>query len=42
MFYLLLRLLHEDFANGTISREEYRQAVMRIATVHGIRRNGIQ
>ncbi len=42
MFYLLLRLLHEEMSDGKISREEYMKAVSRAASVHGIRKNGIQ
>jgi hypothetical protein len=42
MFYLLLRLLHEEMSDGKISREEYMKAVSKVASVHGIRKNGIQ
>ncbi|HPK45178.1 MAG TPA: hypothetical protein PLV62_09380 [Spirochaetota bacterium] len=42
MFYLLLRLLHEEMVEGKISREEYFEAVIRIASIHGFKRNGIQ
>ncbi len=42
MFYLLLRLLHEEMAGGRITREEYRNAVEKAARLHGIRRNGLR
>ncbi len=42
MFYLLLRMLHEEMTSGKISREEYRSAVEKVALFHGIRRNGIR
>ncbi len=42
MFYLLLRLLHEEMETGRISRDEYTSAVERAARFHGIKRNGIR
>lgn len=42
MFYLLLRLLYEEMAEGKISKEEYYEAVFRIASIHGFKRNGIR
>ena len=42
MFYLLLRLLHEEMSDGKISRDEYMNAVIKVASVHGNRKNGIQ
>lgn len=42
MFYLLLRLLYEEMAEGKITKEEYYEAVIRIASIHGIKRNGIR
>jgi hypothetical protein len=42
MFYLLLRILHDEMVTGKISREEYITGVMKIALFHGIRRNGIR
>jgi len=42
MFYLLLRLLHEEMTNGKISVDEYYSAVTKAAIFHGIRRNGIR
>ncbi len=42
MFYLLLRLLHDEMETGKISREEYRSAIERVAQLHGIKRNGIR
>lgn len=41
MFYLILRLLHEEMAQNKITREEYFSAVVKIAHFHGIKRNGI-
>ncbi len=41
MFYLILRLLHEEMTQDKISREEYFSAVVKIAHFHGIKRNGI-
>lgn len=42
MFYLLLRLLHEEMTAGKITRDDYCKAVERVASVHGIRKNGIR
>ncbi len=42
MFYLLLRLLHEEMLSGRISGIEYRSAVEKAAILHGIRKNGIR
>ncbi|MCX8124291.1 MAG: hypothetical protein N3F66_09020 [Spirochaetes bacterium] len=42
MFYLLLRLLYEEMAEGKITKDEYYEAVIRIASLHGIKRNGIR
>ncbi len=42
MFYLLLRLLHEEMRSGKISQMEYMRAVTRIAEFHGFKRNGIR
>jgi hypothetical protein len=42
MFYLLLRLLHEEMESGRISPEEYAAAVEKTAQFHGIRKNGIR
>ena len=42
MCYLLLRLLHEEMADGNISREEYNKAIVKVARFHGIKRNGIR
>jgi hypothetical protein len=42
MFYLLLRLLNEEMERGSISRDEYRHAVVRAARFHGFRKNGIR
>lgn len=42
MFYLLLRLLHEEMESGRITPEEYRAAVEKIAKLHGIRKNGLR
>jgi len=42
MFYLLLRLLHEEMTGGRISRDEYGRAVEKAARVHGIRKNGLR
>jgi hypothetical protein len=41
MFYLLLRILHDDMETGKISRDEYFRAVVKIARFHGFKRNGI-
>jgi hypothetical protein len=41
MFYLILRLLHEEMTQDKISREEYFSAVVKIAHFHGTKRNGI-
>lgn len=42
MFYLLLRLLYEEKTEGKISTEEYRDAVIQAASIHGMKRNGIR
>lgn len=42
MFYLLLRLLHEEMETGKITGDDYRRAVVRAARFHGIQRNGIR
>jgi len=42
MFFLLLRLLHEEMLAGRISNPEYRKAVEKAAAIHGIKRNGIR
>jgi hypothetical protein len=42
MFFLLLRMLNEDMEKGRISREEYAMAIEKIASIHGIRKNGIR
>jgi hypothetical protein len=42
MFFLLLRMLNEDMEKGKISREEYAMAIEKIASIHGLRKNGIR
>ncbi|HSV95406.1 MAG TPA: hypothetical protein VLM75_00580 [Spirochaetota bacterium] len=42
MFYMILRLLHEEMESGIISPQEYHSAVVKAAVIHGIRRNGIR
>ena len=41
MFYLLLRLLHDEMLSGAITYDEYKKAVSEVASVHGIKKNGI-
>ncbi len=42
MFYLLLRILHDEMTEGKISKDEYLSAVVKVALFHGIRRDGIR
>ncbi|HNR89948.1 MAG TPA: hypothetical protein PKM65_16540 [Spirochaetota bacterium] len=42
MFYLLLRMIHDDLSEGRISQDEYLRAIERLARIHGIRKNGIR
>ncbi|MGV7929245.1 MAG: hypothetical protein AB2L13_10120 [Spirochaetota bacterium] len=42
MFYMILRLLHEELEGGIISTQEYHSAVVKAALIHGIRRHGIR
>jgi hypothetical protein len=42
MFYLLLRHLFEEMTEGFITKKEYSEAVVKVASIHGIRKNGIR
>lgn len=41
MFYLILRVLFEKHSEGNLSFREYREAVVKLAELHGVQAHGI-